>query len=63
MTVEYDFQVHGTSEDFDEAGGSTRPITSEHCKLSEVVVYRQANIDVVIRPAGRPHWSGSLLKF
>ena len=54
MTFEYDFQVHGTSEDFAEAGGSTTayPVTSEHCKLSEVVVYRRANIDVVIRPLG-----------
>ena len=28
MTFEYDFPVHGTSEDFVEAGGSTRPILS-----------------------------------
>ena len=54
ITFEYDFQVHGHSGDLVEAGGrhTAYPVTSEHCDLSEVVVYRRANIDVVIRPLG-----------
>ena len=48
------FQVHGDSE---VSFGSWQqhkdnPFTPEGCVVFEVVVYRQANIDVVIRPLG-----------
>ena len=54
MTLALLLQVHGDSE---VSFGSWQlhkayPFTPEGCVVFEVVAYRQANIDVVIRPLG-----------
>ena len=48
------FQVHGDSEVSFASWQQHKdyPFTPEGCAVFEVVVYRQANIDVVIRPLG-----------